>query len=74
MRIYDVYRGTALRACIRIQDDGQIDWVYRPDEAEWQGFWWRNDDKSAIEQALQQHPQREELTISGFTIRPRPSV
>lgn len=69
MRVYDVYRGTALRASVRIQDDGQIEWAYRPEEAEWQGFWWSDDDKSAIEQALQQKPQYKELTISGFTIR-----
>ena len=71
MKMYEVYRGQELKACIRIWGTDEIEWAYRPQEAEWNGFWWGNDVKWAIEQMIQEYPDREEFPISDFTIRRR---
>jgi hypothetical protein len=71
MRIYDVYRGQELKACIRVWNTEEIEWAYRPQEAEWNGFWWSNDVKLAIEQIIQHNPSVEEFALADFTIRRR---
>jgi len=55
MRIYDVYRGQELKACICVWNTGEIDWAYYSEKAEWNGFWWSNDIKSAIEHVIQEY-------------------
>jgi hypothetical protein len=69
MRIYDVYHGRDIKACLYIQDDGQKKWDFSPDE--WRGFWWGDDSKTAIERAVEQYPNQDEFTFSVFTIRQR---
>jgi hypothetical protein len=69
MRTYDVYRGQEVTACVRIRECGQIEWAYRQEPFDWQGFWWSNDDKLLIEELIQDFPHRETLTVSEFTIR-----
>jgi hypothetical protein len=71
MRIYDVYRGQELKACIRIWDSEEIEWAYYPQVAEWSGFWWSNDTKVAIEHMIRAHPHVEEFPVQDFTIRRR---
>jgi hypothetical protein len=71
MRIYDVYRGDELKACIRIWDTHEIEWAYRPQEAEWHGFWWSNEVKSAIEHMIRAYPKLDEFPIADFVIRLR---
>jgi hypothetical protein len=71
MRIYDVYRGEELKACIRLWSSGEMDWAYRPLEAEWNGFWWSNEVKSAIEYMIRSHPKVDEFPIVDFMIRLR---
>ena len=45
-----------------IQDDGQKKWDFSSDE--WNGFWWGDDSKTAIEQAVEQYPNADEFTFS----------
>jgi hypothetical protein len=71
MKIYDVYRGEELKACIRIWDTGEIEWAYRPQQAEWSGFWWSNEVKSAIEHMIREYPHLDEFPIADFVIRLR---
>jgi hypothetical protein len=68
MRIYDVYRGKHIRACIRIWDSDEIEWTYRPEVAEWEGFWWSNDTKSEIERMIKEYPHLVEFPVSEFRI------
>jgi hypothetical protein len=69
MRIYDVYRYNDLVARVRILERGKIQWAYRQEHGNWQGFWWSNDIRSTIEQFIQQYPELEELVVSEFTLR-----
>jgi hypothetical protein len=69
MRIYDVYRYTDLVARVRILESGKIQWAYRQEHGNWQGFWWSNDIRSTIEQFIQRYPELEELVVSEFTLR-----
>jgi hypothetical protein len=71
MRIYDVYRHGKLVARVRIFENGKIEWAYRHEAGNWQGFWWSNEIKSMIEHLIQQHPGRRRLAVSEFTIRRR---
>ncbi len=69
MRTYDVYRYEDLVARVRILDSGTIEWAYRQEHADWQGFWWSNDGKFLIEEVIQNFPNRQELAVSVFTLR-----
>jgi hypothetical protein len=69
MRIYDVYRYNDLVARVRILERGKIQWAYRQEHGNWQGFWWSNDIRSTIEQFIQRYPELEELVVSEFTLR-----
>jgi hypothetical protein len=71
MRIYDVYRYQDLTACMRVLESGQIEWAYRQESYDWQGFWWSNDIKCLIEELIQEFPNRKEWAVSEFTIRRR---
>jgi hypothetical protein len=76
MRIYDVYRGHALRsenlqACIRVNNGGKMEWAFRPEEAEWQGFWWSDDVISEIQQMIKAYPALTEFPVSDFMIYQR---
>lgn len=71
MTIYDVYRGQDIKACVRRHDDGQKDWAFARNEAEWRDFWWPPGSITAIEQAIDAAPGIDELPIEGFTIRRR---
>jgi hypothetical protein len=71
MRTYDVYRNEEVTACVRIRECGLIEWAYRQEPFDWQGFWSSNDDKRLIEELIQDFPERETLTVSAFTIRRR---
>jgi len=69
MRTYDVYRYEDLVARVCILDSGTIEWVFRQEHADWQGFWWNNDGKFLIEDVIQDFPDRQELAVAMFTIR-----
>lgn len=69
MRLYDVYRHDDLVARVRILENGKIEWAYRQEHGNWQGFWWSNDMKSILEQLIQQYPSRKRLAISEFRLR-----
>ena len=69
MRIYDVYRYNDLVARVRILERGKIQWAYRQEQGNWQGFWWSNDIRSTIEQFIQRYQELEELVVSEFTLR-----
>jgi len=69
MRIYDVYRYNDLVARVRILESGKIQWAYRQEHGNWQGFWWSNDIRLTIEQFIQRYPELEELVVSEFTLR-----
>jgi hypothetical protein len=69
MRRYDVYRHSDCVARVRILNGGTIEWVYRQEPGDWQGFWWINDVKLTIEQALLHWPERQDLAIAEFTLR-----
>jgi hypothetical protein len=71
MRMYDVYRHDELVARVRILATGKIEWAYRQEHGNWQGFWWSNDIKLLIEQLIQQYPRRRHLEISEFRLRRR---
>ena len=71
MKIYDVFRGGELKASIRIWGTSEIEWTYRPVDAEYNGFWWGNDVKQAIEEMILDYPEREVFQVSDFMIRQR---
>jgi hypothetical protein len=56
---------------MRVLESGQIEWAYRQEQPDWQGFWWSNDVKFLIEELIQEFPTREELAVAEFTIRRR---
>jgi hypothetical protein len=72
MRIYDLYHNQALKAYLRVQDDGQKVWDFSPDP-EWQGFWLHEADRTDIEQAIDRYPHQETFLMKGFTIQCRHS-
>jgi hypothetical protein len=69
MRMYDVYRYNDLVARVRILERGKIEWAYRQEHGNWQGFWWSKDIRLTIEQFIQRYPELEELVVSEFTLR-----
>jgi hypothetical protein len=69
MRTYDVYRYTELVARVRILDNSKIEWAYRQEPGDWQGFWWSNDTKYRIDTLIRRYPELEELEISEFSLR-----
>ena len=69
MRTYDVFRRKDLVARVRIGESGIIEWAYRQEQGEWQGFWWNNTIKSNIDQIIAQYPELQELEMSHFTLR-----
>jgi hypothetical protein len=69
MRTYDVYRHHDLVARVRILENGKIEWAYRQEQGDWQGFWWSNDSKLLIEKLIQDFPRRRVLDVSEFTMR-----
>jgi hypothetical protein len=73
MNIYDIYRYQDLKACMRILENGQIEWAYCQETDNWQAFWWSNNIKFLIEELIQEFPYRTELAVSEFKIRRRGS-
>jgi len=71
MKMYDIYRGQEVAACVRLQDGGQMAWAYRQEPSDGQGFWWNSDDQHLIEELIRDFPQRLVLAVSEFTIRQR---
>jgi hypothetical protein len=76
MRVYDIFRGYTfrpedVRACVRIQDNGRIEWAYCQQDAEWRRFWWANEVKSEIERTIQECPALTEFLVSDLTVRQR---
>ena len=71
MRLYDVYQGDDAKACIRMWGTGEIEWAYRAEQGDWQGFWWSNEVKSAIEHIIREYPKLDEFPIADFVIRLR---
>jgi hypothetical protein len=69
MRIYDVYRCDDLVARVRVLDNGKIEWSYRQESGDWQGFWWCNETKSIIDEIIEQYPGLEVLVVSEFKVR-----
>jgi hypothetical protein len=69
MRMYDVYRYDDLVARVRVRDRGKIEWAYRQEEGNWQGFWWCNDVKGTIDEIIQKYQELEELVVAEFTLR-----
>jgi hypothetical protein len=69
MRIYDVYRHKDIVARVRILGSGKIEWAYREEQGDWQGFWWSNDIKSTIDQFVKMYSNLDELRVSEFTLR-----
>jgi hypothetical protein len=69
MRMYDVYRHEDPTARVRILESGTIEWAYRQEQGDWQGFWWSNEIKLTIEQFIKQYSDLEELVVSEFTLR-----
>jgi hypothetical protein len=67
--MYDVYRYDDLVARVRVRENGKIEWAYRQEQGDWQGFWWDNDVKRNIDKILQQYPELDELEVSHFTLR-----
>jgi hypothetical protein len=69
MRTYDVYRHNDLVARIRILESGKVEWAYRQEPGDWQGFWWSNDVKSIIDEIIHRYSDLEELNVSDFILR-----
>jgi hypothetical protein len=67
--MYDVYRYDDLVARVRVRGSGKIEWAYRQEEGNWQGFWWSNDIKGTIDEIIQKYQELEELVVSEFTLR-----
>jgi hypothetical protein len=70
--MYDVYRHDDLVARVRISDLGKIEWTYRQEQGDWQGFWWSNDIKSTIDEIIRRYPDLEELVVSEFRLQRYP--
>ena len=69
MRLYDVYRYEDFVARVRILEDGNIEWAYRQEYGNWQGFWWSNETKHRIEEFIINYPFFVELVVAEFTLR-----
>jgi hypothetical protein len=69
MRMYDVYRYNDLVARVRILERGKIEWAYRQEHGNWQGFWWSNGIKNTMEEFIKRYPDFEELVVAEFTLR-----
>jgi hypothetical protein len=69
MRMYDVYRYNDLVARVRILENGKIEWAYRQEHGNWQGFWWSNAIKNTMEEFIKRYPDFEELVVAEFTLR-----
>jgi hypothetical protein len=69
MRIYDVYRYNDLVARVRTLENGKIEWAYRQEHGNWQGFWWSNSIKNTMEEFIKGYPDFEELVVAEFTLR-----
>ena len=69
--MYDVYRYKDLVARVRIRENGNIEWAYGQEQGDWQGFWWSNEVKFAIEHIIREYPKLDEFPISDFVIRLR---
>jgi hypothetical protein len=67
--MYDVYRHNDLVARVRILESGKIEWAYRQEHGDWQGFWWSNDIKSTIDELIRRYPDLEELVVSEFRLQ-----
>jgi hypothetical protein len=71
MKMYDIYRGREVAACVRLHDGGRIEWAYRQERSDGEGFWWNTDEQRLIEELIRDFPQRPVLAVSAFTIRQR---
>ena len=69
MRMYDVYRYDDLVARVRVRARGKIEWAYRQETGNWQGFWWSNDIKCTIDEIIDKYQELEELVVAEFTLR-----
>jgi hypothetical protein len=69
MRLYDVYRYEDFVARVRILKSGKIEWAYRQEHGNWQGFWWSNSIKNTMEEFIKRYPDFEELVVAEFTLR-----
>ena len=69
MRMYDVYRYDDLVARVRVRAGGKIEWAYRQEAGNWQGFWWSNDIKCTIDEIIDKYQELEELVVAEFTLR-----
>ena len=69
MRMYDVYRHDDLVARVRILESGKIEWAYRQQQGNWQGFWWSNDIKRNLEDLILEYPNRNTIVMSEFRLR-----
>jgi hypothetical protein len=69
MRLYDVYRYEDFVARVRILESGKIEWAYRQEHGNWQGFWWSNSIKNTMEEFIKRYPDFEELVVAEFTLR-----
>jgi hypothetical protein len=67
--MYDVYRYNDLVARARILENGNIEWAYRQEYGNWQGFWWSNPIKNTMEEFIIRYPDFEELVVAEFTLR-----
>jgi hypothetical protein len=71
MKIYDVYQGQDLKACIRLWGTAKIEWTYQPHEAASNEFGWSYEDKQAIEDIILTYPHLEEFPLGSFIVRLR---
>jgi len=67
--MYDVYRYDDLVARVRVRARGKIEWAYRQETGNWQGFWWSNDIKCTIDEIIDKYQELEELVVAEFTLR-----
>jgi hypothetical protein len=68
MKLYDVYRYDDLVARVRILGNGTIEWAYRQEHGNWQGFWWSNESKHTIEEFITNYPFFVELVVAEFSL------
>ncbi len=68
MRIYDVFRHDDLVARVRMLESGKIEWAYRQEHGNWQGFWWSNESKHTIEEFITNYPFFVELVVAEFSL------
>ena len=71
MKLYDVYRGGEVIACVRMREGGWMEWASRQGPSDGEGVWWSTDDLRLIEELIRDFPQRSVLAVSAFTIRQR---